>query len=463
MTQTLEAHIRTFRDHFAGKVFTPTDKDYDKARSIWNGSIDRRPTLVARCFTPADVADALRFAQEQSLDISVRGGGHGFSGASVRSEALMIDLSQQNLITVDPEAKRVRCGGGATLAQMDAATQEHGLAAPGGTVSHTGIGGLTLGGGFGWLTRKAGLSCDNVVSADVVTADGAIVHASADEHPDLFWAIRGGGGNFGAVTNFEFRLHEVGPMIHMGLLFWSMDKAAEALRLIDQVTAALPADLAALCACLNAPPAPFVPERYHLVPGVAIILGGFGDAAEHTAVLDQAKAALPTTFEFRSQMPFTALQQMLDDTAPWGIRAYDKAHFLDGMSQPIIDVITDQVPRKTSPMSFVPMFALGGAYRDTPDDFSAFGGDRSAQFLLSITAVSPNEEGWTKDREWARGFWNDMAPYAGPSTYVNFMPEYDEERVRATYGDKYDRLARIKAQYDPDNVFRAAANIKPAK
>ena len=463
MTQTLDASIRAFRSRFGGVVVTPGEENYDKARSIWNGSIDRRPSLVARCFTPADVADAVRFAQEQSLDISVRGGGHGFSGASVRSSAVMIDLSQQNLITVDPEARRARCGGGATWAQVDAATQEHGLAAPGGTVSHTGIGGLTLGGGFGWLTQMAGLSCDNVVSAEIVTADGAILHVSEDEHPDLFWAIRGGGGNFGAVTSFEYRLHEVGPIVHIGLLFWGKSKGAEALRLLDEVTATLPANMGALCACLNAPPAPFVPEQYHLVPGVALILAGFGPAEEHAALLDQTKAALPTLFTFTSRIPFTALQQLLDDAAPWGIQAYEKAHFLGGLSPNIIAVITDQMPRKTSPMSFVPMFALGGAYQDTPHDASAFGGDRSAQLLFNMTAMSPNAEGLAADRKWVRDFWTRLTPYAGTRTYVNFIPEYEEDVVRAAYGDKYDRLARVKAQYDPDNVFRAAANIKPAR
>jgi FAD/FMN-containing dehydrogenase len=340
----------------------------------------------------------------------------------------MIDLSRMNGVSVDPAARRARCGGGTTWAALDAATQEHGLATPGGTISHTGVGGLTLGGGFGWLTGKAGLSCENVVAAEVVTADGRILHASAAENPDLFWAIRGGGGNFGVVTSFEFQLHEVGPVVELGLLFWAQDRGAEALRLIAQVLPTLPPTMGTLLACLNAPPAPWVPAEHQLQPGYALLVAGFDGPDPHTAFLN----------------------------------AYEKAHYLDELSDGAIDVIVEQMPRKSSPMSFCPAFPLGGAYRDADENASAFGGSRSAGIVFNAAAVCPTPELLEADRAWVRGFWEALRPHANAGSYINFMAEYDEDRVRAAFGPKYDRLAAIKATYDPDNVFHRGVTSKPA-
>jgi FAD/FMN-containing dehydrogenase len=462
MTQLLEPDIGSFRETFGGVVMSPGHRDYDTARSLWNGAIDHRPAVVAGCLRASDVAEALRFARDQELEVSVRGGGHSFSGASVCDAGLMIDLSRMNGVSVDPAARRARCGGGTTWAALDAATQEHGLATPGGTISHTGVGGLTLGGGFGWLTGKAGLSCENVVAAEVVTADGRILHASAAENPDLFWAIRGGGGNFGVVTSFEFQLHEVGPMVQLGLLFWAQDRGTEALRLIAQVLPTLPRTMGALLACLNAPPAPWVPAEHQLQPGYALLVAGFDGPESHTAFLNEVRAALPPSFDFVTPMPYTGLQQMLDESAPWGINAYEKAHYLDELSAGAIDVIDDQMPRKSSPMSFCPAFPLGGAYRDAAENASAFGGRRSAGLVFNAAAVCPTPELLAADRAWVRGFWEALRPYANAGSYINFMAEYDEDRVRAAFGPKYDRLAAIKATYDPDNVFHRGVNIKPA-
>ncbi len=259
MTQVLDRDVDAFRAGFSGRLTRPGDPGYDGARSIFNGAIDRRPAMVAECSSAADVAEAIRFARGQGMEISVRGGGHNFAGTAVADGGLMISLSGMRQVSVDPEARRAVCGGGATWADVDAATQAHGLAVPGGVVSHTGIGGLTLGGGVGWLAGKAGLSLDNLVSAEVVTADGRALRTSADEDSDLFWAIRGAGGNFGVVTSFEYRLHDVGPLVHVGLFFWSLDRGADALRFCRDFVKALPEDMGVGVVCLTAPPAPFVP------------------------------------------------------------------------------------------------------------------------------------------------------------------------------------------------------------
>jgi FAD/FMN-containing dehydrogenase len=465
MTATVSGGVEALRARMSGPVLGPGDADYDSARSVWNGEIDRRPAVIARCHSPADVGAAIDFARAEGLEISVRGGGHNFGGAAVCADGLMIDLSAMNRVVVDPDARRARCGGGATLADLDTATQEYGLAVTGGTISHTGVGGLTLGGGFGWLTSRHGLSCDNVVSAEVVTADGRCVRASATENPDLYWAIRGGGGNFGVVTTFEFQLHPVGPEVHLGFFFWPLESARDALRAIRDAVEALPRGVGSLVACLNAPPAPFVPEQYHFSPGVALMVAGFDSAEDHAAAVAPIRAALPPAIDFITPIPYTALQQMLDESAPWGILGYEKALSLDEFSDAAIDVVAEHFPRKTSPLSFLPIFAMGGAFRDVADGDSAYGGSRSAGWMISITAMATDPDVLAVDRTWARGFWDALQPYAGrdAGSYVNFMTDYDDDRVRAAYGPtKYERLATIKAKYDPANVFHRNPNIRPA-
>jgi len=446
-------------------ITAPEGAAYNSARSLWNGCFDHYPAVIARCFGPADVAAAIAFARQQGLEISVRGGGHSFSGVSAADGSLMIDLSQLREVIVDPVARRASCGGGATGADLDAACQEHGLAVTSGTVSHTGVAGLTLGGGFGWLSRTMGLSIDNLAAAEVVLADGRCVRASEEDHPDLFWALRGGGGNFGVVTKFEYRLQPIGPEVHVALFFWSLDRSVEALRLCRDASVDLPRGASSIIAGgLSAPPAPFVPEQYHLAPGNALIVAGFSSAEQHKRLIDPIRAALPPLFEFVTPMPYTALQQMLDDSAPWGIHAYDKSLYLDDLSNEAIDVVAKHLPHKNSPMSFMPIFPMGGAYRDVEDSATAFGGSRTARFNFDIAAIAPNAELLAADRAWARALWDALRPHANESAgYVNLMSEYEEDRIRSTYGPaKYDRLARIKADYDPDNVFHLNANIKPA-
>jgi FAD/FMN-containing dehydrogenase len=464
MTQTMRGSIDVLRAAMRGPVIGPADPDYDQARRVWNADIDRRPAMIARCASPADVAAAVTFAAENGLEITVRGGAHSTSGESVADCGLMIDLSQLSQVSVDPQAKRARAGGGALLAGLDAAAQGHGLAVPAGHVSHTGVAGLTLGGGMGWLTRQAGLSIDNLVSAQVVTANGQIQRAAADENPDLFWAIRGGGGNFGVVTEFEFRLHEVGPIVQFGMLFWGLEQGPDVLRMAREIIATLPRELNILIAGLNAPPAPFVPGEHHLRPGYALVIAGFGDAGEHDEVVARIRQALPPLWELVTPMPYVALQQMFDEANAWGFHGYAKGTYLEDLSDEAIEVVADYLPRKSSPLSALLFHRLDEAYSEAGEDDTAFSGGRSPRFGVFILAVCPTPQLLAADRAWARAFWEALRPHSlADGSYVNTGTELGDDRVRTAYGPaKYQRLAAIKKKYDPQNLFRHNANIQPA-
>ncbi|HLI39240.1 MAG TPA: FAD-binding oxidoreductase [Streptosporangiaceae bacterium] len=464
MTQTVNGSAGALRAAISGPVIGPADPGYEEARRVWNAAIDRRPAVIARCASPADVAAAVTFGAEHDLEITVRGGAHSTSGASVADSGLMVDLSQLSQVSVDPHAKRARVGGGALLADLDAAVQAHGLAVPAGVVSHTGVAGLTLGGGMGWLTRQAGLSIDNLVSAQVVTADGRIRRAAADENPDLFWAIRGGGGNFGVVTEFEFRLHEVGPVVHFGLMFWELSQGPSVLRLAREIIPALPREVNIIVAGLNAPPAPFVPGRYHHRPGYALVIAGFGPAAHHEEVIARIRKELPPLWDFIAPVSYVDLQQTFDDAYAWGGHAYEKSTYLGDLSDAVIDVVTDHLPQKRSLMSAVEFYRLDGAYSQIGEDDTAFGGGRSPRYAAFIVAFCSAPHLLPAERAWARSLWGAMLPHSlGAGSYVNAMPETGEDRVRAAYGPaKYQRLAGIKRQYDPHNLFHHNANIRPA-
>jgi FAD binding domain len=448
MAETVSGGTGALRAAMDGPVITPGDLGYEEARKLWNADIDRRPAVIAQCISAPDVATAVRFAQDQGLEIAVRGGAHSMPGHSVCDDGLMIDLSRLNRVTVDPDAKRARVQGGALLRDLDAATQAHGLAVPAGVVGHTGVGGLTLGGGMGWLTRQAGLSIDSLVSAEVVVADGRILRAAADENADLFWALRGGGGNFGVVTEFEFRLHEVGPIVQLGLFFWGQDQGGEALRLMRDVIADLPRSLNAIpAAALNAPPAPFVPVEYHHKPGYALLLTGFGDAAEHQHVVDRIRAALPPLFDHVTPMPYVALQQLLDEANAWGFYGYDKSAYFEDLTDEVIEVLTEHAPRKSSPLSVLLFYRLDEAYCEVSEDDTAFGGGRTPRYAGFFIGLCPAPELLDTERAWVRSLWDALRPHMmSIGTYINALSEEDDDRIRATYGPKYDRLAAVKAK-----------------
>jgi FAD/FMN-containing dehydrogenase len=460
----VQSGVEAFQGTIAGTVAIPGDAVYDTAVAIWNGVIERRPAVVVSCVSNEDVTAALSFARARGLEVSVRGGGHNYAGHALCDGGLMIDLTPMKSIVVEAQARRVACGGGTTWGELDAATQEHGLAVPGGFISTTGVAGLTLGGGFGWLSRLAGLTSDNLLAADVVTADGRVLRATSDENDDLFWALRGGGGNFGVVTSFEFNLTPVGPLVHLGMFLYSPEQGRDVFRFAREYVRGLPDECGVFLAGLSAPPEPFVPEEHHLAPVFAFAIVGFGDADAHAALIEPVRQAIPPLIELVTPMPYTALQQMFNGSAPWGILAYEKAVYLDELSDAAIEVILDQQPKKSFPLSFLPIFVLGGAYSRAAEDASAFGGNRSLTYMVNIAAAAPTPELYEADRTWVRTFWSALVPHAvGIGSYVNFLTDPDSDRVRAAYGpQKYDRLARIKAKYDPDNIFHLNANIPPS-
>jgi FAD/FMN-containing dehydrogenase len=404
----------------------------------------------------------LAFARDGSLEVSVRGGGHNYAGSALTEGGLMIDLTPMKAVSVDAAACRATCGGGTTWGELDGATQEHGLAVTGGFISRTGVAGLTLGGGIGWLVRPFGLSCDNVVGVRVVTADSQVLRASESENPDLFWAIRGGGGNFGVVTEFEFALHSVGPMVQLGLFLFDPDQGRELFRFARDYVRDVPDNYGVFLAGLSAPPAPFVPPELHFTPAFGLLVVGLGDEASHADLIEPIKQALTPIVELVTPIPYVGLQQMFDESAPWGVFSYEKAVYLDELSDGAIEVILEHQAKKMSPLSFVPIFVMGGAYRAADPNSNAFGGARSIGYVVNISATTPSPDDLAAEREWVRDYWSALVEHAvGVGSYVNFMTEYDAERVRSAYGDKYARLQQAKATYDPDNVFHLNVNIEP--
>jgi FAD/FMN-containing dehydrogenase len=446
---------------FQGTTLHPTDAAYDDARSVFNAMVDRRPARVMRCHSAEDVAAALAAARAEGLPVSVYGGGHGVTGSAVVDDAVCIDLRGINDVVVDPVGRTARVGGGATWGAIDAATQEHGLAVTGGRVTATGVGGLTLGSGSGWLERAFGFTCDNLLAAEVVTADGRIVRASEDEHPDLFWALRGGGGNFGIVTEFTFRLHDVGPIVLGGMLMYPAESAAEVLRHWRDFMLEAPDELGSAVAFVTAPPLDFVPEPVRGHPVVGVIVCYAGDPESGMKALSPFLDVAPPAINMVQAMPYVAVQQLIDGANPKGLRNYWTADFYDGLPDEAIDTLVSRATVPISPLSQTIVMAGGGAIARVPDEATACS-ERSAPFnihYLSLwTDASADEENIAFTRELS----SSMKGWSTGRVYVNFIGDEGRNRVEASYGpEKWSRLQKIKRVWDPSNVFRHNQNIPP--
>jgi len=443
-----------------GELVRPGDASYDEHRKVWNGSIDRSPGLIARCAGVADVRAAVRFARERDLLVAVRGGGHSFPGLSVCDDGMLIDLGPMKGIRVDPDAGTVRAQAGVLLGELDRETQEFGLAVPSGIVTHTGVAGLTLGGGLGWIMRKYGLTIDQLKSVDMITADGEFVKASEDENADLFWGLRGGGGNFGIVTDFEFRLNRLGPYVVAGPVFWPMQDAPEVLRFYRDWIADCPDELMTIVVQRKAPALPVVPPDLVGKPVIAVTACYAGPIEDGERVVRPLKEFGSPVLDLCQPKPYLAHQKMFDPSFPHGWSYYVRACDVAELSDDVIDIVAEHGRRITSPISSIALWQMGGAVARVDDAATAFNG-RQAGFTFNINGNSMTADGFDAERQWARDYWSALAPHH-TSVYVNFLMEEGEERVRQAYGaDKYDRLKTLKRRFDPTNFFRLNQNIKP--
>lgn len=454
--------VEDLRTKVRGEILLPETEGYDEARSVWNAMIDRYPSIVVRALGAADAMAAVRFAREHELEISIKGGGHNVAGNAVCDQGLTLDLSRMKSVRVDPENRTARVEPGATLHDFDQEAQAHGLVAPGGFVSTTGVAGLTLGGGFGYLSRKFGLTVDSLRSVDLVTADGEFVRASADENPELFWGVRGAGGNFGVVTSFEFDLHEFGPTVLAGPVAWAFEDAPEVLREVAAAMREAPNEVSCLTVLRRAPPAPFLPEEAHGEMILLIAMIYAGDPDEGEAALAPLRDVGDPIADAVGPRPYVAFQSMFDKANAPGARNYWKSHYLAGLTDDAIDALCERAAQMTSPESAVGMLSLGGAIADQPADATAYP-HRDAPWALNITARWREAEDENRHVEWARRSFDEMMPFSTGGVYVNFISEGEgDERVRAAYGDEmYERLTELKTTWDPENVFHRNQNVKP--
>jgi FAD/FMN-containing dehydrogenase len=445
---------------FRGSVIGATDADYDVHRKIWNGSFDRRPAAIVRCAGVADVMAAVKFARQSGLPVTVRSGGHSFPGFSVADDALMIDLSPMKGVRVDPEQRTARVQAGVLLGELDRETQAFGLAVPSGIVTHTGVAGLTLGGGIGWIMRKHGLSVDQLLSVDLVTADGQFVRASADENTDLFWGVRGGGGNFGIVTEFEFRCVPLGTQVLAGPIIWPMTKSGDVLRFYRDWVAEAPDELMTILIHRKAPPLPIIPAELHGQPVVMVVPCWIGDVEAGEAFLKPLRDFGSPVADVCVPKPYLAHQAMLDPSFVPGRFYYFKSCDVAELTDEIIDITMERSLQISSPLTSFPIWQMGGAVARVGDDETAFNG-RTAAFTYNIGASTETAESFDEEREWVRSFWDALAPWH-EGVYVNFLGDEGADRVRQSYGpEKYDRLQALKRTYDPDNFFRINQNIEP--
>lgn len=452
--------LSELRGQIKGGVILPGDSGYEEARKVWNGMIDKHPAAIARCTDEEDVVNAVNFAREHAVVVAVRGGGHNVAGFGTCDDGLVIDLSGMKKITVDPQTKTAKAQPGLTWGEFDKATQVHGLATTGGLVSTTGIAGFTLGGGIGWLVRMYGLTIDNLASAEIVTAVGRKVRASRTENPDLFWGVKGGGGNFGIVTQFEFNLHRVGPEIFGGAVFYPLERAGEVLKAYNRMVQTLPDELTTLVVFLTAPPAPFIPQPLQGTRMLAIALcytGSASDASKLVAPLRELNPAI----DLLGPMPYIVLQGMFDATAPKGINAYWKTSYLRELSEEAVRTLTSYASQFRSPFAALHIHHLDGAVKKANVKEDAFT-HRDSAFVLNVVGLWMDPAEQEGNIAWVRQTYDAMKPYTTGDGYLNFLAAENADQVKAAYGASYPRLAELKRKYDPTNLFKLNQNIKPA-
>jgi FAD/FMN-containing dehydrogenase len=454
--------VTTDIEGFTGEVLTPGSPDYDETRTIWNAMHDKHPALIALCASAADVAAAIRHARDNGLRIAIRGGGHSLPGFSTVDDGLVIDLRRLNGVTVDPATRRAVVGGGALLGDVDTAVQAHGLVVPAGVISHTGVGGLTLGGGVGRMMRKYGLTIDSLLSAEVVTADGEVVHASADENADLFWALRGGGGNFGVVTSFEYACHEISDLVVLAT-FHRLDEAGAMLRRSDQAMAdpSTPDDLLWTSFVRKAPPTPWMPEALVGEPGVMTLIEWSGEIEEGEELLASIREELAPTASSLEVVPYLTMQTIGDEVFRHGLHSYIKATFADELTDGLIQVLLERASTLGSPLAQVEVLSVGGAIARVPDQDTAYV-HRDARWLINIPASWEDPADTDYEVAWVRDTFAALQPHVSGGAYVNFMEADDVAADETAYGDTLARLQRVKALYDPENVFNLNQNITPA-
>jgi FAD/FMN-containing dehydrogenase len=457
-----EEALKALKSNLRGEVLLPGDNGYEQARKIWNGMIDRHPAIIVRCFGTSDIMKAVKFARDQGLTVSVRGGGHNVAGKAVCDGGLMIDLSRMKSVRVDPPRRTARVEPGATWRQFDLETQAFGLAVTGGLVSSTGVAGFTLGGGIGWLVRKYGLALDNLISVDVVTANGELLTASMNENTDLFWGIRGGGGNFGVVASFEFQLHPVGPIVLGGLIAYRAEDGQALLRFHREFVKDAPDELTTLLVYLTAPPLPFLPKEVHGKHLVAVVLCYCGKLEEGERILASLRKFGKPVADVIQPMPYAVLQSMLDEAAPAGIQNYWKSTYISGLSDDAIDTILSFGNTITSPFSAIHIHQLGGAMRRIGDDATAFS-HRDAPFVLNFVSAWRDPSENDMHVKWTRDAFNAMKKFA-TGAYVNFLGDEGADRVKEAYEEeKYRKLVVLKNKYDATNFFHLNQNIKPSQ
>jgi FAD/FMN-containing dehydrogenase len=453
--------IGQFRQNLRGRLITRSDSDYDQARAVYNAMIDKRPLLIAKCVDAADVIAAVNFGREHNLPLSIRGGGHNAAGSGICDDGLVIDLSPIKYVRVDPKKRTVLAGGGSLWGDVDHAAHAFGLAVPSGIISTTGVGGLTLGGGIGHLTRQCGLTIDNLLAVDMVLVDGRFVTANAKDHPDLFWAVRGGGGNFGVVTSFLFKAHPIHTN-YAGPMLWQMEDAAEILHWYRGLITKAPNTLNGFFAFLTVPPGPPFPEHLHNKKMCGVVWCYTGPLKQAERVFRPIREFKTPALDFVGPIPHPALQSMFDAIYPPGLQWYWKADFVRELSDDAIALHVKHgaiLPSMQSTMHLYPVDGKASAVEKNATPWSY----RDARWAGVIVGVDPSPENKDKISNWAKDYWTALHPYSAGGAYINFMMDEGEDRVRATYGKNYDRLARIKKRYDPANLFRVNQNITPAK